>query len=116
MNQIIEYLETDTSTKDDFRPDWSMKCDNCLVDPDCPSHGPVRAVPFRGGRHDPRRMVGRTKGRNEMIVQTFCVKCQGARLHFVDGPPSTGPFECAQCGYRWTVKAGRQIPEVKEKT
>ena len=39
MNQIIEYLETAASTKGDFRPDWSMKCDNCLASPVVPLTG-----------------------------------------------------------------------------
>ena len=51
-----------------------------------------------------------------MGMMTFCVKCNELQEHIcsiepADGSLHPGPFECAKCGYRWTVKAGRQIPE-----
>ena len=35
----VEYLWTDTVTKDDFRPDWSMPCQNCGASPVVPLSG-----------------------------------------------------------------------------
>ena len=45
------------------------------------------------------------------MLMTFCVKCRGEEKHICDGSMHAGPFECVKCGYRWTVKAGRQIQE-----
>ena len=45
------------------------------------------------------------------MLMTFCVKCRQEEKHFCEGSMHAGPFECAWCGYMWTVKAGRQIPE-----
>ena len=38
MTEVVEYLETDPLIfqKDDFRPDWSMPCDNCGSSPVVP--------------------------------------------------------------------------------
>ena len=39
MLEPVEYLPTDSSQKDDFRPDWSMPCDNCGASPIVPLTG-----------------------------------------------------------------------------
>ena len=39
MIEPVEYLETATATKDDFRPDWSLKCSNCEASPIVPLSG-----------------------------------------------------------------------------
>ena len=36
MTKPVEYLWTDTTPKDDFRPDWSLPCDNCGASPIVP--------------------------------------------------------------------------------
>lgn len=35
----VEYLATDPPRKDDFRPDWSMPCENCGASPIVPVTG-----------------------------------------------------------------------------
>ena len=67
MLEPVEYLWTDTTPKDDFRPDWSMKCDNCGAVSGCPSITDL-CGPCHFGEADTtqRRMVGRIKGRNDM--------------------------------------------------
>ena len=50
------------------------------------------------------------------MLMAFCVKCNGTQEHTYSIDPADferfiGPYECTKCGYRWTVKSGRQIPE-----
>ena len=50
------------------------------------------------------------------MLMAFCVKCNGTQEHLHSIDPTDferyiGPYECTKCGYRWTVKSGRQIPE-----
>ena len=54
------------------------------------------------------------------MLMAFCVKCNGTQEHIGSIDPADferyiGPYECAKCGYRWSVKSGQQIPE-KEKS
>ena len=39
MLKPVEYLWTDTTPKDDFRPDWSLPCANCEATPVVPLSG-----------------------------------------------------------------------------
>ena len=39
MTKPVEYLQTATATKDDFRPDWSLPCDHCGASPIVPLMG-----------------------------------------------------------------------------